>query len=72
MDIRNPKSLSYREADGEIFISIPPDPSDPDIDNCVVCNEPTEYKTTDPIQERSGYFEGCGQLCRPCMTKVTS
>lgn len=33
---------------------------------CVICSDPTPYLKTTPIDERSGYIEGVGQLCETC------
>lgn len=33
---------------------------------CVLCGGKTGYKRSDPIQQRSYYVEGAGQLCESC------
>ena len=41
------------------------DPFEP-FDLCVVCKRPTEFRMSDPIQNRRYYIEGAGQLCSSC------
>ena len=36
----------------------------PEKDTCVICGKETEYAKDTPIQNRIGYVEGAGQLCR--------
>ena len=38
----------------------------PEKDTCVICGKETEYTKDTPIQNRIGYVEGAGQLCRDC------
>jgi recombinational DNA repair protein (RecF pathway) len=38
-------------------------------DNCVLCGNQTQYKTTTHIDMRYGYVEGVGQLCGHCYSK---
>ncbi len=33
---------------------------------CVLCHGDTGYRKTTPIDQRSYYVEGCGQLCEDC------
>ena len=37
-----------------------------EIEKCVVCGKKTKYAKDTPVQERIGYVEGAGQLCRDC------
>ena len=37
---------------------------DSEIDCCVICGKPTEYREDTPIDKRECYVEGAGQLCR--------
>lgn len=37
-----------------------------EIDYCVACGAPTPFRKNDPIEMRTGYVEGCGQLCGSC------
>lgn len=39
-------------------------------DCCVFCGNDTEYTKDTPIQHRSHYIEGAGQLCSPCFMSV--
>lgn len=39
-------------------------------EKCVVCKKPTEYDTHTPVDLRSNYVEGCGQLCTECYNRV--
>ena len=41
-------------------------------DNCVLCGNQTQYKTTTHIDMRYGYVEGVGQLCGHCYSKGSS
>ena len=38
-------------------------------DNCVLCGNQTQYKTSTHIDMRYGYVEGVGQLCGHCYSK---
>jgi len=35
-------------------------------DHCVICNKKTPYLRSTHIDQRIGYVEGAGQLCRDC------
>lgn len=35
-------------------------------DRCVICNENSGVRTDCPVERRSHYVEGCGQLCEEC------
>jgi hypothetical protein len=35
-------------------------------DLCVMCGKDTGIPTATPIDERTGYVEGCGQCCAEC------
>lgn len=35
-------------------------------DRCVICNKETSYEFETHINQRYGYIEGVGQLCRSC------
>ena len=37
-----------------------------EIDLCVLCKEPTNYKISDHIDKRRDYIEGMGQVCSRC------
>jgi len=37
--------------------------SEDGFDLCVVCKAKTRYKTETPVDQRTGYVEGAGQLC---------
>ena len=39
-------------------------------DKCVSCNAITPYKKTTPIDQRGGYVDGAGQLCKTCDTII--
>lgn len=39
-------------------------------EHCVLCGRRTEYSTQKPIDQRYGYIEGAGQLCRDCYSKL--
>lgn len=41
-------------------------------DNCVLCGNQTQYKTSTHIDMRYGYVEGVGQLCGHCYSKGSS
>jgi hypothetical protein len=36
----------------------------------VLCNAPTPFRRDDPIEMRTDYVEGCGQLCHPCAAMI--
>ena len=38
---------------------------------CVICHKPTQYFYTTPVQERTNYVIGCGQLCEKCDLELT-
>ena len=42
------------------------------VENCVVCNSPTEYRFNDHIDHRNYYVEGAGQLCKECYDRTYS
>ena len=37
-----------------------------EIELCVLCNQPTNYKISDHIDKRTDYIEGMGQICSRC------
>ena len=37
-----------------------------EIELCVLCREPTNYKISDHIDKRTDYIEGMGQICSRC------
>lgn len=37
-----------------------------EIDMCVMCSKPSDYTKDVPIEQRSGYISGAGQLCESC------
>ena len=39
-------------------------------DCCVCCGTETKYTVDTPIDQRFGYVEGAGQLCRSCYCDV--
>ena len=39
-------------------------------DRCVVCGSETSYKRAVPIDKRSCYVEGSGQLCERCYYEI--
>jgi len=39
-------------------------------DNCVSCNEETQYNITDSVFVRNYYIEGAGQLCKSCFERI--
>ena len=39
-------------------------------DRCVLCGTETNYTADTPIDQRFGYVEGAGQLCRSCYYEV--
>ena len=41
-----------------------------DIEKCVVCHQPTDFRRTDPIASRFGYVDGTGQLCKRCAVRL--
>lgn len=43
-----------------------------DTDSCVICGADTGIRSSAPIDTRSGYVEGAGQLCATCSTHVFS
>lgn len=40
------------------------------MDRCVICGKETKYAKSVPIDERIGYIQGSGQLCRRCFTEI--
>jgi len=40
------------------------------IEYCVSCGEPTQYKKSDPVDLRYDYVDGAGQLCHQCYTEL--
>ena len=46
------------------------DKQDKQLDCCVICGKPTEYRKDVPIDKRERYVEGAGQLCRECFRKL--
>ena len=43
-----------------------------EIERCVLCNAATPFQRNDPIEMRTDYVEGCGQLCHPCAVRVNT
>ncbi len=43
-----------------------------EIERCVLCKAPTPFRRDDPIEMRTDYVEGCGQLCHPCAITVNA
>ena len=41
-------------------------------DLCVLCKANTGVRTDCPIEQRTYYVEGCGQLCEECWLKTDS
>ena len=39
-------------------------------ERCVVCGAMTDVPQFLPIENRSCYVEGCGQICRQCYRKL--
>lgn len=39
-------------------------------ERCVVCGAMTDIPQILPIENRSCYIEGCGQICRQCYQKL--
>ena len=37
-----------------------------ELELCVLCNQPTNYKISDHIDKRRDYIEGMGQVCSKC------
>ena len=40
--------------------------TDDDIELCILCESPTNYKISDHVDTRNAYIEGMGQLCGRC------
>ena len=40
-----------------------------EVEHCVICGKPTEYRTDTPINKRDCYVDGAGQLCRECFRR---
>ena len=40
-------------------------------EKCVMCGKNTDVKKNMPIESRSFYIEGCGQLCEDCAFILT-
>ena len=41
-----------------------------EVERCVICGKPTEYRIDTPIDKRECYVEGAGQLCRECYFEI--
>jgi len=41
-------------------------------DSCILCGAETPYEETTHIDQRIGYIEGAGQLCRSCYDQGTN
>lgn len=41
-------------------------------DRCVLCGEDSSVRTDCPVEQRTYYVEGCGQLCKDCWHKADS
>lgn len=39
-------------------------------EQCVSCGENTEYTKSTPIEKRTGYIQGAGQLCLKCYREL--
>ena len=46
------------------------DKQDNQIECCVVCGKPTEYRKDVPIDKGECYIEGAGQLCTKCYFEI--
>ncbi len=44
--------------------------ADSEVEHCVICGKPTEYREDTPIDKRECYVEGAGQLCRKCYFEI--
>ncbi len=54
-----------------IFLILMPTPLS-EIEWCVRCKNATPFRRDDPIETRTDYIEGCGQLCHSCAEKVNA
>ena len=43
---------------------------DSEVERCVICGKPTEYRKDTSINKRECYVEGAGQLCRKCHFEI--
>ena len=43
-----------------------------EIERCVLCKHATPFRRDDPVEMRTDYVEGCGQLCHPCAVRVNT
>lgn len=43
-----------------------------EIERCVLCKHATPFRRDDPVEMRTDYVEGCGQLCHPCAVRVNA
>ena len=43
---------------------------DGEVERCVICGKPTDYRADTPINKRGCYVEGAWQLCRKCYFEV--
>ena len=41
-----------------------------EVEKCVLCGNDTKYKESTPIELRSGYVDGVGQLCAGCNARI--
>ncbi len=41
-----------------------------EFENCVMCGRATDIPRNMPIDMRTGYMDGAGQLCRECFRKM--
>ena len=46
------------------------DQADSEVERCVICGKPTEYRADTPIDKRDCYVDGAGQLCRMCYFEI--
>lgn len=62
----NTRSASLPPNQGDPRCVPDPNTSDSGFDRCVLCGAVTEFRTSDPTEDRYGYIVGTGQLCRRC------
>lgn len=41
-----------------------------EIEWCVLCKHATPFRRDDPVEARTDYVEGCGQLCHSCAVRM--
>lgn len=42
------------------------------METCVLCGKATDITRETPVDERFGYIEGAGQLCRECFKQLNN